>query len=109
MLNVKERKHQCLVSIIKTTRITSLLAEGLKDRMIPLVSQNKKEVILSLAGIRFIDNAGFESILAVVRKAGENGCSFRICDVSQEAYELFRLMKVRVVFEIHPQKEKVFT
>ena len=109
MLKVKERKNQRHVSLIKTTRITSYLAEGLRDRLMPMVGQNKKEVILSLAGIRFIDNAGFESILAVVKKAGESGCSFRISDVSQDVYELFRLMKVRVVFEIHPQKESAAT
>ena len=104
MLKVEERKSRSYISIIKTTRINSFVADGLKDQLLEMVSQKKKEVILSLRGIKFIDNAGFETIMSVVKRARENNCSFRICDVSQEVYELFQLMKLNVVFEIHPEK-----
>jgi anti-sigma B factor antagonist len=109
MLKVGVQKNRYWISIIKTTRINSLVAEGMKDQLLELVSQKKKEVILSLRGIKFIDNTGFETILSVVKTAREHHCSFRICDVSQEVYELFRLMKLNVVFEIHPEKVEVLS
>lgn len=109
MLKVGEQKNRYWISIIKTTRINSLVAEGLRDQLSVLVSQKKKEVILSLKGIKFIDNAGFDAILSVVKTAREYNCSFRICDVSQEVYELFGLMKLNVVFEIHPEKVEVLS
>jgi len=104
MLKVVEHKNRRCISIKKTTRINSFVADGLRDQLLEMVSQKKKEVILSLTGIKFIDNSGFEAIMYVVKRARENNCSFRICDVSQEVYELFQLMKLNVVFEIHPEK-----
>lgn len=109
MLKVEENKNRHYISIIKTTRINSFVADGLKDQLLEMVSQKKKEIILSLKGIKFIDNAGFETIMSVVKRARDNNCSFRICDVSQDVYELFQLMKLNVVFEIHPEKSAVIS
>ena len=47
--------------------------------------------------------------MAVVNQANKTGSHFRICDVSQEVYELLKLMKLSFVFEISPEKDKALT
>jgi hypothetical protein len=44
----------------------------------------------------------------IVDKASESGSRFRICDVSGDMYELLKLMKVKVLFEIHSIREREF-
>jgi len=104
MLRVKENKNSFLITIDKTTRLNALTGEILEDQLLKIVSHSKKKVILSLAGIKFMDNSGFDHIMAVARYAREHNCPFRLCNVSQEVYELISLMKVNMVFEIKPEK-----
>ena len=47
--------------------------------------------------------------MAVVDQSSKVGSSFRICDVSQEVYELLKLMKLSFEFEIKPLKSKAFS
>lgn len=104
MVSVKENKNSYFITIHKTARLNALTGDILKDQLLRIVCHNKKKVVLSLAGIKFIDSSGFDAIMTVVKSAREHDCSFRICDVSQEVYELIRLKKVYVIFEINPEK-----
>ena len=74
-----------------------------------MVSKPGSEVVLSMAGIDFIDSSGFQAIMSVVDQSNKVGSRFRICDVSQEVYELLNLMKLSFVFEIKPEKTKTFS
>ena len=103
MLNIREHKKSYFVTIRNTARLNTLIADLLKTHLMEIVNQSNKEVVLSLAGIKFIDSSGFEAIMSVVKMAREKNCTFKICDVSQDVYELIRLMKLNVVFEIHPE------
>jgi anti-anti-sigma factor len=109
MIRVKEGKNSYAINIRKTDRLNAFTGEILKDQLLRIVCRKKKSVILSLSGIKFIDSSGFEAIMTIVRNAREHDCSFRICDVSQEVYELIRLMKAQVVFEINPEKAPAFS
>lgn len=104
MVRVKENKNNYFITIQKTDRLNALTGDILKDQLLRIVCRHKKKVVLSLAGIKFIDSSGVDALMTIVRRAREHDCSFRICDMSQEVYELIRLMKVRIVFEISPEK-----
>lgn len=86
-----------------------MIADSLKEELSQYVSTPGNEVILSMEGINFIDSAGFEAILSVVGTAQKHNSRFRISDVSQEVYELLKLMKLKVFFEIDPVKSEVFS
>ena len=47
--------------------------------------------------------------MGIVEKAGKSGSIFRISDVSQEVYELLKLMKLSIVFEIKPEKARALS
>ena len=90
------------ISFYKTRRVNTLNADSLREELTRIVSKPGTEVILSMEGINFIDSSGFQAIMAVVDRANHIGSRFRICDVSQEVYELLKLMKLSFVFEISP-------
>jgi anti-anti-sigma factor len=99
-LNVEDGIYR--ISFLQTKRLNTLIADHLKKDLIKIVSKPGREVVLSMEGINFIDSSGFQAIMDVVDQAGKKGCRFRICDVSQDVYELLRLMKLSFVFEINP-------
>ena len=85
------------------------MADPLRDELLKIVSKPDRDVVLSMDGIGFIDSSGFQTILAVVQRAIEMGSRFRICDVSQDVYELLKLMKRKVFFKINPVISKEYS
>ncbi len=94
------------ISFHKTDRLNSLFAIPLREKLCKILSKPGREVILSLDGISFIDSSGLEAIMAAVNKASEAGSRFRICDVSGDVYELLKLMKLKLMFEIDPVRSR---
>jgi len=80
-----------------------LIADAIRDELTEIVSVSGRTIIFSMDGIRFIDSNGFEAILTIVKRSRESDSTFKICDVSEEVYELIKLMKLNVVFEINPE------
>ena len=103
MLHIKQKKETFHVSLRKTTRINTLIADAIKDELTDIVSVPGRTIIFSMHGIRFIDSNGFEAILTIVKRSRDSESIFKICDVSEEVYELIKLMKLNVVFEINPE------
>ncbi len=103
MLQIKQKKKTFQVSLRKTSRINTLIADTIREELTGIVSVPGRTVIFSMQGIKFIDSNGFEAILTIVKRSQDSGSIFKICDVSEEVYELIKLMKLNVVFEIFPE------
>ena len=101
-LNIEDGIYK--ISFYRTRRLNTLIAEPLQEELMKIVSRPGREVVLSMEGLNFIDSSGFRAIMAVVTHAKNVGSHFRICDVSQEVYELLKLMKLSFVLEINPEK-----
>jgi anti-sigma B factor antagonist len=106
-LNIEDGIYK--ISFHKTKRLNTLIADPLKQELTKIVSKPGSQVVLSMSGIDFIDSSGFHAIMTVVEQSSRVGSSFRICDVSQEVYELLKLMKLNLVFEIEPAGKKVLS
>ena len=103
MLHIKQKKKTFYVSLRKISRINTLIADSIRDELTEIVSVPGRTVIFSMHGVNFIDSNGFEAILEIVKQSRESGSVFKISDVSEEVYELIKLMKLNVVFEINPE------
>ncbi len=106
-LNIEDGIYR--ISFYKTKRLNTLIANHLKEELSKIVSMPGREVVLSMEGINFIDSSGFQAIIGIVEQADQSGSQFRIADVSQEVYELLKLMKLSFVFEIMPKRIEAFS
>ncbi len=109
MLKVRSKDNFHRISFFKTRRLNTLIADELREELSRYVSTPGNEVELSMEGIQFIDSSGFKAIMEVVGQAEKNNSRFRISDVSQEVYELLKLMKLKIFFEIDPVKTEMFS
>ena len=109
MLKVHIRGEVYKISFFKTRRVNTLIANAFRDELSQYVSTPGREVVLSLEWINFIDSSGFESIMSIVDIAKKHNSRFRISDVSQELYELLKLMKLKIFFEIDPARYEVLS
>jgi len=106
MLKSQNINNIVVVSFNNTDRFNSLIAEPVKENLLEYFNKTNVRLILSLEGIKFIDSSGFGVFLSVMKAANNNYGTFKICNVSSEVMELFKLLQLHNVFEIYRNVEE---
>lgn len=70
----------------------------------PIIKENPS-VVLDMTTIKFVDSSGCGAILSCLRKArGEKG-DIKMCNAAEQIIELFRLIRLDRIIEIHSSKK----
>ncbi|HJX72347.1 MAG TPA: STAS domain-containing protein [Bacteroidales bacterium] len=82
-------------------RFNALITEPVKENLKGFYTHPGIKMALSLEGIRFIDSTGFGVFLSILKTANNNQGQFKICNISFEVMELFKLLQLHHVFELY--------
>lgn len=110
MLKVAKEDGRYLVSLFQVNKLNTLFSELINQQLSTLVSEPGREVIFNLKGVRFIDSAGFATLLCATEIAKAKKAEFKICNVSDEVMELIELTELQDILpicEYAPVKEKI--
>ncbi len=94
-----------VVSFKNVNRFNALITEPVKEEIKSYFTAPNTKLILDLGGITFIDSSGFGTFLSIMKTANNNFGFFKICNISEEVMELFKLLQLHNVFEIYNTKE----
>ncbi len=86
-------------------KFNALIAEEAKQQLNALFDAPNTKLILSLEGIKYIDSSGFGVLLSLMKTANNKYGSLKICNVSDEVMELFKLLQLHNIFDIEPDVE----
>jgi anti-sigma B factor antagonist len=103
MLETKNVNDVIVVSLKDTNRFNALIAEPVKERLIEFYNKPNVNLAFDLGGITFIDRSGFGVFLSALKAASNNYGQFKICNVSSDVIELFKLLQLHHVFEIYDE------
>ncbi len=92
-----------VVSLKDTNRFNSPIVEPVKEHLLEFFTKPNVNLAFDLQGITFIDSSGFGVFLSVLKAASNNYGQFKICNVSSEVMELFKLLQLHHVFEIYDE------
>lgn len=101
MLKAEKINNIVVVSFNDVSRLNALVAEPIKEELKSFFNKANTKLILNLEGVQFIDSSGFGVFLSVMKVANNNYGYFKICNVSNEVMELFKLLQLHNVFEIY--------
>jgi len=101
MLKVEMINNIYVVQFENINRFNALITEPVKEQLNNLFNKSGTKLILNLEGITFIDSSGFGVFLSVMKTANINFGHFKICNISREVMELFKLLQLQNVFEIY--------
>ena len=101
MLKVDLINNINVASFENINRFNALITEPVKEQLNNLFNKPNTKLILNLEGINFIDSSGFGVFLSVMKTANVNFGHFKICNISKEVMELFKLLQLHNVFEIY--------
>ncbi|MFO7829271.1 MAG: STAS domain-containing protein [Bacteroidales bacterium] len=100
MLTVDHLENKYIVSFYNVSKLNILNALEIEQKIIPIINRPETNLILNFSGIKFIDSAGFESLLKIYRTSRISNSTFTFMNVSEDIKELIHLVELDHVFEI---------
>ena len=73
---------------------------ALRDAVNSLLAEGKKNIVLDLSNVSFIDSAGLGTLVAAYSSAKSKGASLRLCNLGSRFKELLQITKLYTVFEV---------
>jgi anti-sigma B factor antagonist len=81
-------------------KFNALITEEVKEELVQLFNKPNTRLILNLEGINYVDSSGFGVFLSVMKMANNNYGFFKICNITSEVMELFKLLQLHNIFDI---------
>ena len=99
-INVRETENAVILEV--TGRIT-LGAPGpsLQDRVRELLDSGRKNIILDLGGVTFLDSSGLGQLVGSYATAVSRGSEIRLLNLNKRVYDLMQITKLYTVFAIY--------
>ncbi len=77
-------------------------ASKLNSTLHELLAAGKKQVVLDLSGVQFINSSGLGLLIGGVNAMRAGGGSLRLAGASEKILALIKITKLERVFETHP-------
>lgn len=65
-------------------------------------SKNGLKIILDIGNIQYLSSAGLGHLVGLLKKARARNTAFKLCSLTEGIQELFDVMRLTKIFEIHP-------
>ena len=105
ILSYKRVDNRLIASFRYTTRLSIINSDEIEEELLQLVKNGETSLFLDLYEIKFIDSAGFRSLLSVHIDAKLKNVEFAIINANEDILELFNLVELNTVFDIRSNLE----
>ena len=99
-MQIAQRESGAVTVLDLSGKIT--LGEGdtmLKDKLLSLLHQGKKSVLLNLAEVNYVDSAGLGALVSAYTTVTREGGSLKLANVTRKLQDLLSITKLLTVFE----------
>ncbi len=66
--------------------------------------QDRAQVVLDMAGVKFVDSSGLGALISCLRQANGRKGDLRLCELTRTVRALFELMRMHRVFTLHESR-----
>jgi anti-sigma B factor antagonist len=75
-------------------------SKSLREKLKGLIAEGKKQIVLNMENITYIDSTGLGTLVASQVSAKTQGASLKLCNLGRKFQELLQLTKLLTVFEV---------
>ena len=102
-MNLKiEEKNNIVVVCVKEERLDAHNSGDLKLAVNSLFGEGKKNVLVDLDDVRFIDSSGLGALVSGFKNAISNQGNLKLSSLQPQVKSMFELTRLHRVFEIFP-------
>ena len=76
-------------------------SNALREKIKSLIAEGKKNIVLNMDNITFIDSAGLGTLVAAHHSAKSQGSGLRLCHLGSKFQEVLQITKLLTVFEVY--------
>ena len=101
------RQVDSVIVIDISGRIT--LGEGcsqLRELIRDQLSKGKKQVLLNLADVTYIDSSGIGELVSAYTAVSNQGGQLKLLNLTKKVHDLLQITKLYTVFDIHDDEAK---
>jgi anti-sigma B factor antagonist len=106
-MEISERNDGKVTILSLAGKVT--LGEGdvlLKDKLHSLLNQGRKDVLLNLAQVSYVDSAGLGAIVSAYTTMTREGGSLKLANVTKKLQDLLSITKLLTVFETFDSEDE---
>ena len=106
-MEISERTDGNVTILSLSGKVT--LGEGdvlLKDKLHSLLNQGRKDVLLNLAQVSYVDSAGLGAIVSAYTTMTREGGSLKLANVTRKLQDLLSITKLLTVFETFDSEDE---
>lgn len=106
-MEISERNSGKVTVLDVSGKIT--LGEGdvlLKDKLHSLLHQGRKDVLLNLGRVQYVDSAGLGAIVAAYTTMTREGGTLKLVSVTKRLQDLLTITKLLTVFDTFDSEEE---
>ena len=106
-MEISERNAGNVTVLDLSGKIT--LGEGdmlLKDKLHSLLNQGRKDVLLNLGRVQYVDSAGLGAIVSAYTTMTREGGSLKLVNITKKMQDLLSITKLLTVFETFDSEEE---
>lgn len=104
MVNIEKRDNVDVITF-STDRITALVADDIRDKIVILFENANTRAVIDLTGVGYIDSSGFGCFLSVYKAAKNNYGIVKFTNPEPQIKVLFETLNLQTVFEIYSDSE----
>jgi anti-sigma B factor antagonist len=101
---VRESDNVALIDIAGRLALGSNEA-SVQEVVRGLIDSGKKQIVLNLAGVTYVDSSGLRQLVAIYATAANHGGEIKLLKLNKRVYDLMQITKLYTVFEIHTTEE----
>ena len=99
---ITERQLGPVTVIDVTGKLTSSDQTGrLKDKVASLLFQDRKQIVLNLGALTYLDSAGLGEMVSCYSTAVRQGGTVKLANLHKRIQELLIITKLHAVFDVH--------
>jgi anti-sigma B factor antagonist len=106
-MQIAERDNGAVTVLDLSGKIT-LGEDGnlLKDKLQSLLHQNKKNILVNLAQVSYVDSAGLGAIVSAYTTVTREGGTLKLANVTKKLQDLLSITKLLTVFETFDSEDE---
>jgi anti-sigma B factor antagonist len=100
-----EKKENVEIITFSTDKITALVADEIRDKIVILFKNANTRAVIDLSGVVYIDSSGFGCFLSIYKAAKNNYGALKFTNPEPQIKTLFETLNLHTVFEIYSDSE----
>jgi anti-sigma B factor antagonist len=97
-----EEKNGIVIVYVLEERLDAHNSNDLKEEMQRLFQDGKKNILIDLSEVRFIDSSGLGALVSGFKNAITNQGNLKLSSLQPQVKSMFELTRLHRVFEIFP-------